>query len=151
MKKSGKKYVALIISLIMLFEFIPFSSLSEEGVVIDKSESRTMEALLALEETEEPEEEEFWEEVISRHIDDYTVTLTVTKEAEFPLGTTVTINPLNSSDYRNEAATLFDRKDNELGSFIRVFDITFWYDGMEIEPLVPVDVKVTFRCTLITD
>ena len=35
---------------------------------------------------------------ISRHIDDYTVTVTVPKEAEFPLGTTVTINPLDSSE-----------------------------------------------------
>ena len=140
MRNKRNKYIALIVSLIMLFDFVPLSAFAEELVVVDVSESQTVPVMP---DPEEPEEE-FWEEVISKHIDDYTVTVTVTKEAEFPVGTTVTINPLDSNDYRNEAASHFDRKDNELGSFIRVFDITFWFDGMEIEPLVPVDVKVTF-------
>ena len=146
MSNKRNKYIALMISLIMLFEFVPLSVFSEETVVVDKSESQTVPVILEPEETEEPEtdEEVFWEEVISEHIDDYTVTVTVTKEAEFPIGTTVTITPLSSGAYRNEAANLFDQSDNKLGSFIRVFDITFWYDDMEIEPLVPVDVKVTF-------
>ena len=92
----------------------------------------------------ELEEDEFWEAVISEHIDDYTVTVTVTKEAEFPIGTTVKITPLNSEEYRNEAAGIFDKNENELGTFLRVFDITFYYEDMEIEPLVPIDVKITF-------
>ena len=97
------------------------------------------------EETEEAEEdEEFWEEVISEHIDDYTVTVTVTKEAEFPIGTTIRITPLDSDEYRSEAENVFDKNDTELGTFIRAFDITFCFDGMEIEPLAPVDVKITF-------
>ena len=147
---NRKKYFALIIALMMLLEFVPLSVSGEGDVMIDESESRTMEALLdAEDDTENPSEEEaFWEEVISKHIDDYTITVTVTKEAEFPIGTTVTVNPLNSNEYRNEAANLFDRNDNELGTFIRVFDITFWYDGMEIEPLVPLDVRVTFDNTV---
>lgn len=143
MSNKRKKYIALLISLIMLFDFVPLSVFSEEAVVVDKSESQTAPVLLDPEDGTS-DEEEFWEEVISEHIDDYTVTVTVTKEAEFPIGTTVTITPLSSGAYRNEAANLFDQNDNKLGSFIRVFDITFWYDDMEIEPLVPVDVKVTF-------
>lgn len=143
MSNKRNKYIALLISLIMLFDFVPLSVISEEAVVVDKSESQTVPVLLDPEDGT-LDEEEFWEEVISEHIDDYTVTVTVTKEAEFPIGTTVTITPLSSGAYRNEAANLFDRNDNKLGSFIRVFDITFWYDDMEIEPLVPVDVKVTF-------
>ncbi len=143
MSNKRNKYIALMISLIMLFEFVPLSVFSEETVVVDKSESQTVPVLLDPEDGTS-DEEEFWEEVISEHIDDYTVTVTVTKEAEFPIGTTVTITPLSSGAYRNEAANVFDQNDNKLGSFIRVFDITFWYDDMEIEPLVPVDVKVTF-------
>ena len=143
MSNKRNKYIALLISLIMLFDFVPLSVFSEEAVVVDKSESQTAPVLLDPEDGTS-DEEEFWEEVISEHIDDYTVTVTVTKEAEFPIGMTVTITPLSSGAYRNEAASLFDQNDNKLGSFIRVFDITFWYDNMEIEPLVPVDVKVTF-------
>ena len=143
MSNKRNKYIALLISLIMLFDFVPLSVFSEEAVVVDKSESQTVPVLLDPEDGTS-DEEEFWEEVISEHIDDYTVTVTVTKEAEFPIGTTVTITPLSSGTYRNEAANLFDQNDNKLGSFIRVFDITFWYDDMEIEPLVPVDVKITF-------
>ena len=138
MMKRFRKVLALVCAISLLLTCVPSAVLSEE-VVVDKSESKTVQVI----ENTEPEEE-FWEEVISKHIDDYTVTVTVTKEAEFPIGTTVTINPLDSDEYRNEAATLFDQKENELGSFIRAFDITFWYDGMEIEPLIPVDVKVTF-------
>ena len=97
---NRKKYFALIIALMMLLEFVPLSVSGEGDVMIDESESRTMEALLdAEDDTENPSEEEaFWEEVISKHIDDYTVTVTVTKEAEFPIGTTVTVNPLNSNE-----------------------------------------------------
>lgn len=162
MSNMKNKVVALIISLIMLFDFFPFSALAEEeDVVIDKTESQTVNVLPEPEPEPEPETEPeviYQESPLVYEGEDYTVTVQFGEDAGFLQGTELRVREILPGTaeyalYSGQTEEVLNENWDTTGEFARFFDITFIVKELdengeeiekEIEPQAPIDVQITF-------
>ena len=80
---------------------------------------------------------------------DFTVVASLTDEARIPIGTELTVREVlpGTEEYRQyleEAHAILDEEWNELTDCSRFFDICFMLDHVEIEPAVPVEIRILF-------
>lgn len=132
-----------------------------EAATEEATEAVTEEATEAVteaqteESTEEPDTEEMTEEdpatphILTTGGSDYTVEVTYTAEAGIPEGAELQVREIAQGtaeyeSYYQQAMAAVQEGDTTSISFARFFDISFVYEGEEIEPSVPVAVKITY-------
>ena len=136
-----------------------------EAVTEEVTEAATEEATEAVmeevteavteESTEEPDTEEMTEEdpatphILTTEGSDYTVEVTYTAEAGIPEGAELQVREIAQGtaeyeSYYQQAMAAVQEGDTTSISFARFFDISFVYEGEEIEPSAPVAVKITY-------
>jgi len=109
---------------------------------------------LAGENQEEPTEETqeeilFQESPLVFYGKDFTVTVNFGEDAGFLQGTELHVREIlpGTEEYRlysGQTEEVLNENWDEVAEFARFFDITFVYNGVEIEPLAPIDVQITF-------
>lgn len=124
-----------------------------EAVTEESTEAVTEE--MTEESTEEPDTEEMTEEdpatphILTAKGSDYTVEVTYTTEAGIPEGAELQVREIAQGtaeyeSYYQQAMAAVQEGDTTSISFARFFDISFVYEGEEIEPSAPVAVKITY-------
>lgn len=122
------------------------SSTSSSQSSVEQSKPQTPASSVT--ETSSSEEAAYREEPLMFRGADYTVTVTLTKEAKIPKNADLKVTELKDNsatfkDYKKKALTEVAKQDSEIKNF-KLYDITIESNGKEAEPQAPVKVEVNY-------